>query len=115
MKKNIKDVSVQKMNVGEKAYIQILLSPTEMPNFAMRKMIIEKGGFIPMHSNLVEHEQYYLSGEAEIELNDEKLTVKQGDFIYMPAGSKHSYRNIGEKNFEFLCIVPNKEDKVSIF
>jgi len=115
MKKNIKDVPVQKMNVGEKAYIQILLSPAEMPNFAMRKLIVEKGGFIPLHSNLVEHEQYYLLGEAEIELNGEIFTVKQGDFIYMPAGSKHSYRNIGNGNFEFLCIVPNKEDKVSFF
>jgi quercetin dioxygenase-like cupin family protein len=26
----------------------------------------------------------------------------------------HWYRNIGEENFEFLCIIPNKTDVITL-
>jgi quercetin dioxygenase-like cupin family protein len=40
--------------------------------------------------------------------------VKTGDVVFIPGGAIHSYQNIGEEPFEFLCIVPNKEDKITI-
>jgi quercetin dioxygenase-like cupin family protein len=32
----------------------------------------------------------------------------------MPRHTIHSYQNIGAEPFEFLCIIPNKEDKITI-
>ena len=40
--------------------------------------------------------------------------VKTGDVVFIPQGAAHSYQNTGEEPFEFLCIVPNKEDKITI-
>ena len=40
--------------------------------------------------------------------------VKAGDVVFIPEGTVHSYQNTGEEPFEFLCIIPNKEDKITI-
>ena len=34
--------------------------------------------------------------------------------VFIPAGEIHFYENIGIEPFEFLCIIPNKEDKITI-
>ena len=69
---------------------------------------------MPRHTNTVEHEQYVLRGEAKITIGEETHHVKAGDVVFIPEGAVHSYENIGEESFEFLCIVPNKEDKITI-
>ena len=51
-------ISRIKINDGTKTFKQILISNEEAPNFALRKFIIEPGGSMPLHTNLVEHEQY---------------------------------------------------------
>ena len=53
-------------------------------------------------------------GEAKITIGEETYHVKTGDAVFIPAGAVHSYENIGEEPFEFLCIIPNKEDKITI-
>jgi quercetin dioxygenase-like cupin family protein len=40
--------------------------------------------------------------------------VQEGDVVFIPEGTIHFYENIGEEPFEFLCIIPNKEDKITI-
>ncbi|MBU2491781.1 MAG: cupin domain-containing protein [Bacteroidetes bacterium] len=80
----------------------------------MRKFIIEPGGFMPLHSNTVEHEQLVLNGKAEVIIGENKYEVKKDDVVYIPAGINHSYKTIGNESFEFICIVPNKEDKIII-
>ena len=62
----------------------------------------------------LEHEQYVLGGEATITIDDETHHVKTGDVVFIPQGAVHSYQNTGEGPFEFLCIIPNKEDKITI-
>ena len=69
---------------------------------------------MPRHTNTVEHEQYVLRGQARITIGDETHYLKAGDVVFIPEGAIHSYENTGEEPFEFLCIVPNKEDKITI-
>ena len=69
---------------------------------------------MPRHTNTVEHEQYVLRGEATVTIGDEAHQVKAGDVLFIPEGAIHSYENTGDEPFEFLCIVPNKEDKITI-
>ncbi|MFC2133659.1 cupin domain-containing protein [Bacteroidota bacterium] len=92
-----------------KAYKQVLI---EGPNFAMRRFIIEPGGSIPMHTNSVEHEQLVLRGKAEISLDGKIYNVQKDDVVFMQAGAPHYYKNTGDEPFEFLCMVPNKDDKI---
>ena len=72
------------------------------------------GGGTPRHTNTLEHEQYVLRGEATITIGEETHHVKTGDVVFIPEGAIHSYQNTGDEPFEFLCIIPNKEDKITI-
>jgi len=110
--KNADNAKREIIMAGTNAYKQVLIGPDEGENFAMRHFIIEPGGSIPMHTNLVEHEQFVLRGTAEISLEGKIYNVKKDDVVYMPAGAPHYYINTGEEPFEFLCVVPNKEDKI---
>jgi quercetin dioxygenase-like cupin family protein len=101
--------------VGARATtIQVLISAQEGPHFALRKFSMQKGGGMPRHTNRVEHEQYVLRGEATITIGDETHHVTAGDVVFIPAEAAHSYENTGDGPFEFLCIVPNQEDSITM-
>jgi len=93
---------------------QVLIGPAEgAPNFAMRRFIMGAGGGMPRHTNRVEHEQYVLCGRARISIGDERFEVAAGDVVFIPAGTPHDYEVL-EAPFEFLCMVPNREDRIHI-
>ena len=112
--KHAKDVEANNVATGKDTTIQVLISSQEGPNFALRKFSMQKGGGMPRHTNTVEHEQYVLCGQATITIGDETHQVKTGDAVFIPEGAIHSYQNIGNELFEFLCIIPNKEDKITV-
>ncbi len=112
--KNLNDIKKEKVPAGKDTYIQVLIGPDEAPNFAMRRFIIEPGGKVPEHTNLVEHEQFVLRGHGKIGIGGEIFEVKKNNVVFMPAGVPHWYENMGEEPFEFLCLVPNKEDKIRL-
>jgi quercetin dioxygenase-like cupin family protein len=112
--KNVNDVQPQIVKNGDKTTIQVLISSQEGPNFAMRRFVMEPRGGMPNHTNTVEHEQFVLRGHARIGIGDEEFDVQAGDVVFIPEGVPHWYQNVGEENFEFLCIIPNKEDMVTL-
>jgi quercetin dioxygenase-like cupin family protein len=112
--KHSNDVEMKNVAAGKDTTIQVLISSQEGPNFALRKFSMKPGGGMPRHTNEVEHEQYVLRGQATITIGDETHHVKTGDAVFIPAGAIHSYENTGNEPFEFLCIVPNKEDVIKI-
>jgi len=112
--KNIDSFPSREVPAGEKTRFQILIGPDQGPNFAMRRFTIEAGGSMPLHTNTVEHEQLVLSGRAEVIFGDEVKIVKKDDVVFIPAGMPHSYRTIGDEDFQFLCLVPNSEDHLEI-
>lgn len=112
--RKVNEIKKDKIEAGEKTYRQILISSNEAPNFAMRKFTIEPGGFMPLHKNSVEHEQYVVGGKAEVQIGEKTFLVQKDDVVFIPEGVEHNYRTIGDVPFEFLCLVPNKEDKITI-
>ncbi len=112
--KHLTDVPINPIKAGKGVTFQVLISPDEGPNFAMRRFIIEAGGGMPNHTNAVEHEQFVLRGQARIGVGDEVFEVKATDIVFIPAGVPHWYQNIGQQAFEFLCLVPNKADTIEI-
>jgi quercetin dioxygenase-like cupin family protein len=112
--KHAKDVEANNVAAGKDTTIQVLISAQEGPNFALRKFSMQKGGGMPRHTNTVEHEQYVLRGQATITIGNETHHVKTGDVVFIPEGAIHSYQNMGDELFEFLCIIPNKEDKITV-
>ena len=112
--KHAMDVEAKDVAAGKDTTIQVLISSQEGPNFALRKFSMQKGGGMPRHTNTVEHEQYVLRGQATITIGNEVHQVETGDVVFIPEGAIHSYQNMGEGLFEFLCIIPNKEDKITV-
>jgi len=94
--------------------MQVLIPPEEGPHFAMRLFVIQTRGGMPKHTNLVEHEQYVLNGHAKICISDDSFEFQKGDVVFIPAEVPHWYKNIGKEPFEFLCLVPNKPDSITI-
>lgn len=112
--KHTHDIPTEPVTAGTGTLRQVLIGPDEAPNFAMRRFIMEPGGGMPAHTNTVEHEQYVLRGTARIGIGHEVVDVRTGDVVYIPAGVPHWYEAKGKEPFEFLCIVPNKPDKIEI-
>jgi len=112
--KHATDVEAKNVAAGKDTTIQVLISSQEGPNFALRKFSMQPGGGMPRHTNTLEHEQYVLRGQATITIGEETHHVKTGNVVFIPQGVVHSYQNTGDEPFEFLCIIPNKEDKITI-
>ncbi len=112
--KHTHEIEAKPVQAGQDTTIQVLISPEEGPHFAMRRFEMKPGGGMPRHTNLVEHEQYVLSGRAKIGIGLEVYEVRQGDVVFIPANVAHWYQNIGEEPFAFLCLVPNQPDAITI-
>lgn len=112
--KHTNDVKAQNVTAAKDTTIQVLISSQEGPNFALRKFSMQVGGSMPLHTNTVEHEQYVLRGHAKIGIGDQTYEVKAGNVVFIPEGVSHFYANIGDEPFEFLCVIPNKEDKITL-
>lgn len=107
-------VPATKIAAGTATEMQVLVGPDQgAPNFVLRRFIMGQGGGMPRHTNLVEHEQYVLRGRARITIGDAVHEVKPDTTLYIPAGVVHSY-DVLEAPFEFLCVVPNAPDKVTL-
>jgi len=112
--KHTHDVEAKNVAAGQDTTIQVLISSEEGPNFALRKFSMQRGGGMPLHTNTVEHEQFVLGGRARIGIGEQEYEVQQGDVVFIPEGVPHFYENIGDGPFEFLCVIPNKEDTITI-
>jgi quercetin dioxygenase-like cupin family protein len=112
--KHVSEVPLQEVKAGDFANMQVLISAQEAPHFAMRRFVMEPGGGMPEHTNTVEHEQYILRGHASIGIGEVQYEVKVGDVVFIPEGVPHWYQNIGDENFEFLCIIPNQPDVITL-
>ena len=112
--KNLTTVEEVPVAAGKGVSIQVLLSSAEAPNFAMRRFAIAPGGFMPHHTNTVEHEQFVLGGRAKVRIGEETFEAKANDVLLIPAGAAHSYETVGDESYQFLCLIPNQEDEICI-
>ena len=108
------DVAAEPVPAGSGTTCQVLIGPGEAPAFALRRFTMAPGGGMPRHTNAVEHEQYVLEGQGRITIGEVVHEVGPGDVVYIPAGTPHGYRNVGERPFVFLCAVPNRPDRVMV-
>lgn len=112
--KKLSNIDAEALPVGKGVTRQMLISPDEGPNFAMRVFSIEPGGAMPMHTNSVEHEQFVLNGRAKVIMGDKVFEVEKDDVVLIPEGVPHNYTTIGDEPFTFICLIPNQEDIIEI-
>jgi quercetin dioxygenase-like cupin family protein len=112
--KRAADVERTQVSAGTATSTQVLIGPQDgAPNFAMRRFSMGEGGGMPRHTNTVEHEQFVLRGRARIGIGGRVYEVGPQDVLLIPAGMPHYYEVL-EAPFEFLCVVPNAEDRIEI-
>ena len=112
--KSANSIPAEGVGAGTGTTRQVLISDQDAPNFALRRFIMEPSGGMPRHTNSVEHEQYVLRGKARVGIGESVFEVKAGDAVYIPEGVPHWYEADAREGFEFLCIVPNKEDVIRL-
>ena len=109
-----KAVPTTTVKAGTATEMHVLVGPEQGDtDFVLRRFIMQKGGGMPLHTNLVEHQQYVLKGRAKIKIGEKVHEVSPDTTLFIPAGMPHSYEVV-EGPFEFICVVPNKPDKVSL-
>ncbi|MBL8997388.1 MAG: cupin domain-containing protein [Gemmatimonadetes bacterium] len=102
------------VSAGTATEMQVLVGPAQgETSFALRRFMMGAGGGMPLHTNLVEHQQYVLRGRARIRIGDTVHEVAPDHTLFIPAGVPHSYEVV-EAPFEFICVVPAKPDAVTI-
>jgi quercetin dioxygenase-like cupin family protein len=107
-------VPAVEVRAGKATEMRVLVGPAQgETSFALRRFTMGEGGGMPLHTNLVEHQQYVLRGRARMRVGDAVHEVGASDTLFIPAGMPHSY-DVLEAPFEFICVVPDKPDRVEI-
>ncbi len=79
------------------------------PNFAMRRFVVRKGGYTPLHKHDWEHEVFVLNGEGIlVGEGGKEMPLKKNYFAFVPPNELHQFRNAGNEDFIFLCVIPIK-------
>ncbi len=79
--------------------------------WSMRIFTLATGGYTPRHSHAWPHINYIISGRGTLFIDGEEKTVAPGDTAYVKGGELHQFKNAGEEDFSFICIVPEEGDK----
>jgi quercetin dioxygenase-like cupin family protein len=108
------DVPRATIAAGRATEMQVLVGPQQgRTNFVLRRFIMGAGGGMPLHTNLVEHQQYVLRGRARIRIGDAVHDVRSDHTLFIPAGVPHGYEVV-EAPFEFICVVPDTPDRITL-
>ncbi|MHA1755175.1 MAG: cupin domain-containing protein [Promethearchaeota archaeon] len=112
--RRVQDIKPEKVTMDgvKDTYIQWLIGKekSEVENFAMRRFIIKPGGEIGLHSHDWEHEIFVLQGKGKIGIDNEEAEVEENTAIYVPPNATHWYKNTGNKDLIFLCLIPIKNE-----
>jgi quercetin dioxygenase-like cupin family protein len=63
----------------------------DAPNFAMRLVTIQPGGFVALHEHPYEHEVFVLKGTGRVTEGDESAEVHEGDFVFVTPEVSHGF------------------------
>jgi quercetin dioxygenase-like cupin family protein len=88
----------------------LLVTGEETNNaFFQFEAIVPAGGGPPAHVHSREDESFYIvSGRLEILLGDKTYQAKRGDFVYIPRGTVHSFKNVGgDTAVQLVTFVPS--------
>jgi quercetin dioxygenase-like cupin family protein len=86
-------------------------SKLEAPNFVMRLFTVKKDGHSPKHSHHWEHEVFIVKGKAGVFNGEEYVEAEEGSFVFVPPHVEHQFKNVGDGDLQFICVIPNSADE----
>ena len=79
------------------AYTFLVTGAESGGSYFVMEALVPPGGGPPPHIHRDEDETFYIvEGECSIRLDDEIVTAGPGDFVNVPRGRVHSFRNEGD-------------------
>ena len=111
--KKIKDINLMpvKMEGAVGAHMAWLIDKNDAPvDFAMRIFKIEPNGVIPKHQHWYYHEIYCLQGRGLVKVEDQEFILEAGMVAYVPPEVPHSYKNLENEDWVFICLIPLKKE-----
>jgi quercetin dioxygenase-like cupin family protein len=74
---------------------------------ALIKILVERGAEPPAHTHSREDESYFiLKGSIRYTVGDEKLTVNEGEYVYLPKDLPHSFEILSERAEVLMWLGP---------
>jgi len=74
--------------------------------FFMAEVSVVPGGGPPPHVHAREDETFYIQqGTLTAQVGDKSLCVSAGDFVHLPRGVVHSFKNTGDETAKVLLVV----------
>lgn len=102
--------TVPVMEGAKKIYKQIPISKENgTPSFSFRVFTIEPGGHTPLHNHQFEHLNYVIEGGGVVVGDNREHELRKGDFVMIPPGETHQYRNTSASEpLVIICAVPKE-------
>jgi len=73
--------------------------------FFMAEVSVAPGGGPPPHVHSREEESFYVQqGTLAVQVGDKGLNVSAGDFVHIPRGTAHSFKNVGGETAKLLMV-----------
>ena len=73
--------------------------------FFMAEAWVAPGGGPPPHVHSREDESFYLQqGALALQVGGKGLSASAGDFIHIPRGTVHSFKNVGQETAKMLLV-----------
>ncbi len=76
------------------------------PHYALRLIEVSPGGRTPFHAHPFEHENFVISGNGRLRIEEERHEVGPGSVMFVPSNARHNFENTGQDIFRFLCGIP---------
>jgi quercetin dioxygenase-like cupin family protein len=74
--------------------------------YELMLFVVPPGAGPPPHAHAREDESFYIvAGEFEVLVGGQTQRLKAGDFVHLPRGVPHAFRNVGDTMGRFLCYV----------
>ena len=99
-----------KMEGAKGVYKQVPISKENgTPTFSFRVFTIQPGGYTPLHNHPFEHLNYVIEGSGTVMDENGERKLKKGDFVLVPPGETHQYRNTSTSEpMIIICAVPKE-------
>ena len=106
---SVRDISeIEEIQGNEGTKIKQIFHPHNTLNgirYSVAHFTIEKGKRSNKHQMKTSEIYYILEGKGVLNVDDEKINVKNGSSVYVPPMSKQHIENTGDSDLRFLCIV----------
>jgi quercetin dioxygenase-like cupin family protein len=89
---------------------RLVLGPADgTPQMALRVFTLAPGGYTPYHQHPFEHMNVVLEGRGMLRQADGErpMALAPGAMALVAPDEMHQFKNTGDTDFSFVCLVPN--------